>query len=308
MSWWRKRDPMMYDDESSYIDRFPQHVVRAFLEVGYERPDHIEVLSVEEAIESFVGRWGGIDDMTLLHVIQVAHGPDRLVAIFAIGHRTLTQTQDLLLPLLESPDQLERCASACCFALKRDERAIPVLLDMLVHDPPTDKRGWSEPGADPWYYSFRGRIARLFATWGPPTVVPVLRHAFVLLWEREQHGRRNEFDYWYQDATLYAIGRRGALGALSGMALPVSRLRLALVFLALGYVRADERFDDLHREMLLDRELRLEVARVLQEHFGLSVEESQEYSSHFGEDFETRMNALYTDEMGEASETETQEP
>src|SRR5579859_2865819 len=186
MSWWEKLPDNMHSaDEYWFIGRYPQHVAKAFINVSYDdsdpqcegwqwRPFH-EL--VEEAIESFAKRWGGLDDNTFQNVLQEAKGRDRLVAIFAIGLRSLPQATTLLAPFLESTNQLERCAAACCLAMKHDERALPVLEEFLLCEPPTDEQGRPAPGADIWYDSYRADIARLLATWGPPSVVPVLRKA-----------------------------------------------------------------------------------------------------------------------------------
>ncbi len=72
----------------------------------------------------------------VLRVLHEGKGADRLAAIFAIGHNpALTQATDLLLPFLTSSDLLERCAVACMFALRRDERALPILEEYLCVEP-----------------------------------------------------------------------------------------------------------------------------------------------------------------------------
>jgi hypothetical protein len=67
------------------------------------------------------------------------------------------------------------------------------------------------------------------------------------------------YDQGTQDALCYAPGRRGALSAFHGIELPAQRKRIASMYLALGYVRADERFDRLYDAILLDRELENET-------------------------------------------------
>ncbi len=122
----------MSHDEYYFVPRYPRHVACAFIAVDYDHRDVSpeEELSIpyqkwiEEAIQSFAKRWGGLDDAVFLRALQEAKGRDRLVAIFAIGHHSgLAQATDLLAPFLASADQLERCAAACMFALRRDERA-----------------------------------------------------------------------------------------------------------------------------------------------------------------------------------------
>lgn len=305
---------MLSADESWFIGRYPQHVARAFINVSYDdsdptsegwqwRPFHH---LVEEAIESFANRWGGLDDTTFLRVLQQEAGRDRLAAIFAIGHSSLPQAADLLAPFLQSADQLERCAAACCLALKRDERALPVLEEYLLCDPPTNEQGQFVPEADIWYDNYQSRIARLLATWGPASMTPILRKAFLKWWTKRERYGEDPSEYPIHDALLYALGRRGALSALHGVGLPAGRRRLAMIFLSLGYLRADERFPDIHAVMHIysgNQALRQEVASVLTEHFALSEEESQETLLSFGGDYQRREDAWYSiDEEDEDAE------
>lgn len=319
MSWWNTYpNNMLSADESWFIGRYPQHVARAFIDVSYNdsdptsegwqwRPFH---LLVEAAIESFAKRWGDLDDLTFLRVLEQGEGRDRLAAIFAIGHSDLPQAADLLAPFLQSADQLERCAAACCLALKQDERALPVLEEYLLCDPPTNEQGQSVPEADIWYDTYQSRIARRLATWGPASMTPILRKAFLKWWDKREKYGEDPSEYPIHDALLYALGRRGALSALHGVGLPAGRRRLAMIFLSLGYLRADERFPDLHAAMHIysgNQALRQEVASVFVEHFALSEEESQKTLLSFGEDHQRREGTWCSvDEENEDTEGEDQ--
>lgn len=319
MSWWKAYpDNKLFADEAWFIGRYPQQVAKAFISVSYDdsdptsegwqwRPFH---LLVEEAIESFAKRWGDLDDTTFLRVLEQGEGRDRLAAIFAIGHSSLPQAADLLVPFLHSTDQLERCAAACCLALKRDKRALPVLEEYLLCDPPTNEQGQSVPEADIWYDTYQSRIARQLATWGPASMTPILRKAFLKWWDKRERYGEDPSEYPIHDALLYALGRRGALSALHGIALPAGRRRLAMMFLSLGYLRADEHFPDMHAAMHIysgNQALRQDVASVLVEHFALSEEESQKTLLSFGGDYQRRENAWYsTGEGNEAMENEGQ--
>jgi hypothetical protein len=139
-------------DECCFVPRYPRHVAQAFLAVSYDDDETLteEDITipyqhrVEETIEQFAQRWEGLDDSVFRRVLQEAKGRDRLVAIFALGTnsaRADAEALALLEPLLRSPDQLERCAAACMFALRRDERAIPVLEEYLLHEPPENEQG-----------------------------------------------------------------------------------------------------------------------------------------------------------------------
>lgn len=296
MSWWNLApDTLLFGEEDYLTDRYPQHVAKAFIAVDDSDFDAREKAFeevVEEAIVSFAQRWGGLDDATFLRVLQQGSGRDRLAAIFAIGHSPLPQAAELLAPFLGSADLQERCAAACMLALRRDERALPVLAEYLLHDAPSDDGGW--------YDIYRSRIAGLLATWGPAWLTSVLRQTFLNMWEREyQQGKfTNDFDYHIHDTLLYALGRRGALAALHGVKLTASRRCLAMIYLALGYLRADERVADPHRNALLIRgsltpDLKAEVAVVLSEHFALSEQEARACVNSYGRDYLTRRKVSY---------------
>src|SRR5579883_711378 len=301
-------EPMSWD-EGYFVPRYPRHIARAFLAVSYDEWEMTEEeletpyqQRIEKAIQRFVERWGGLGDATFLRALQEAQGRDRLVAIFALGHNSLlSDAPDLLAPFVTSSDQLERCAAACMFALRRDERALPVLEEYLLHEPPKDEQDRYLPESEVWYASERCRIARLLATWGPPSVIPVLRQAFLHLWRLESEEGGNVYDQETQDALCYALGRRGALSAFHGIELPAQRRRIASMYLALGYVRADERFERLYDAILLDREREQELIQVFMEQFALSEEESRETIHSYPTDTERRRYATYG--IGEYDET-----
>lgn len=299
-------------DECYFVPRYPCHVAQAFLAVSYDDDGMLteEDISipyqhrVEEAIQQFARRWGGLDNLVFRRVLQEATGRDRLVAIFALGTKsTMADAEALALlnPLLSSSDQLERCAAACMFALRRDERAIPVLEEYLLHEPPENEQGQYLPDASIWYDNYRSRVARLLATWGPPSIIPALRQAFLHLLGQEEEKGANTYDQSAQDALCYALGKRGALSAFHGVELPAQRRRIAMMYMALGYVQADERFDRLYDAILLDRGLQQELAEVLMKQFALSEEESKQIVYEYPADTERRRHATYG--IGEWDET-----
>ncbi|HEX6108283.1 MAG TPA: hypothetical protein VFZ02_02635, partial [Ktedonobacteraceae bacterium] len=61
----------------------------------------------------------------------------------------------LLAPFLTSPDQLERCATACMFALRRGERTLPVLEEYFLQEALEDERGRFLPESRVWYKNYR---------------------------------------------------------------------------------------------------------------------------------------------------------
>jgi hypothetical protein len=225
-------------------------------------------------------------------VLEQGSGRDRLAAILAIGHSPLPQVADLLAPFLESAERKERWAAACMLALRRDERAWPVLADNLPQEVVPHEQVWRD--------DYGSRIIGLLATWGPAWLTPLLRQAFLWLWEQEytQGQWTTHVEYALQDALLYALGRRGALAALHGVKLTASRQRLAMIYLALGYLRADERivdpFGNAHlMSGLLPPDLQAEVVVVLSDQFALSEQEAQVCVTSYGSDYLTRRKVSY---------------
>jgi hypothetical protein len=109
----------------------------------------------------------------------------------------------------------------------------------------------------------------------------------------EQEQKESFPNYRVRMACSMLLGRRGALAALHGMALPDPHQRLAMIYLALGALRADERFDNpyrnnLHHEMLVNRQLMQEVVSICTAQFGLSEQEAQQCVNSFGSDYNER--------------------
>jgi hypothetical protein len=145
---------------------------------------------------------------------------------------------------------------------------------------------------DDVYSTWPAGAPRILAEWGDSQAVPPLRHA---LWE----ARRAELavpepppeewlvagghvnveptsvrQYWrrYEDELVYALGRLGAFGALTGIELPEDVLDEWRVHLVMGYLHS--RHDIMGIWLWKDNPQLLEDVTQLLEHvFGLSVEE-----------------------------------
>lgn len=308
-TWSRSHEDVLFGYEAELWDRYPRHVAQAFFAVSYENALPItegdcynQDEEAAKAIEAFTQRWGGLSDEVFVHVLQQAQDRDRLAALFAIGHSSLLHAADLLAPFLASPDLLVRCAAAVVLELRRDERSLPVLEEYLLADAPTleaegprlgGKIRRIQPEAEMWFYAYRQFIVGIVADFGPASMTAVLRKAFLKYWEQEQKASFQP-NYRVIDGLLYALGRRGALASLHGIALPNLHQRLAMIYLALGVLRADERFDhlyrgNLHHEMLVNCALKQEVASVCMTHFGLSEQQAKQYVSLFGSDYNERL-------------------
>ena len=306
-TWEKSHEEVIFGYEAELWDRYPHHVVRAFFAVSYtdiipvsQGDIYNEDEEVGKAIEAFAHRWGGLSDETFLQVLKQAQDRDRLVAIFAVGHSSLPQAADVLAPFLNSASLLERYAAAIVLGLRRDERSLPVLEEYILADEPViavedSHQGQTtqrlQPEAQIWFGRYRPAIAGLFATFGPASVGTVLRKAFLKYWEEEQ--KKPSPNYRLPDGLLYALGKRGDFGVLQDLSLPDFQRHLALIYLALGALNADERFvrqigDDLYHEMLVNRELHQEVVSMCTTRFGLTEQEAQECVAQYGSDYQRR--------------------
>ena len=264
--------------------------------------------STEEMAEAYASRWGGLDMQTFQRVLEEGQGDDKVIAIFAIGLSGASEAQACLVPLLESPVDVQRWASACCLGLLKDERAIPALEQMLVAVRSPQQRRLRQPGFGPWFSLYQQKIAALFATWGPPTVVATLRQAFANIWHLQKQGYCFWFDDDYQDNICCALGQRGAFETLSGLDLCGPRLRLAMIALALGFLQAHEPFENVFHKMSGNKELEQEAARVLEQRFALSSQESLNYLKNYSIDWLWRMEQVEAymnrDEQGPVKDEE----
>src|SRR5260370_37088140 len=155
------------------MDDWPEYITQAFEAVRLAGTEE----DAEKAIESFASRWGGLDLDIFKQVLEERKGQDRLIALFALGYSQEPEARLLLLPFLASPHQRERWACAVCLGQLRDERAIPVLKEMLLEE------GYENlTGDDNSLYQVdfcsetqRGRAASLLAAWNIPQSVPSLR-------------------------------------------------------------------------------------------------------------------------------------
>ncbi|MBX5456625.1 MAG: HEAT repeat domain-containing protein [Thermogemmatispora sp.] len=269
--------------EPGYLPRqYPRSIARAFLLMDYDEEEEPgDDLArpwyrvAWEAAEAFVERWGGVDEETLKRVLREGEGRDRL-AVFALGHSSCEGVNETLAPLLEHPDWLLRCAAACCLVLRRDERAIPVIERYLLTPAPivVDSEGRVSvvPEASGWYDLYKQLIPWVLAGWGPSSLLSRLRQALLgRCKEEEDHSRPSPTRTGCLKALSYALGRRGALGALHGIRLPGSLRWLTSLYLTPGYLRAVERFDceDLPMQLRPEATLGREVLTFLQDHFAL---------------------------------------
>ncbi len=277
---------------------FPDSVEHAF--------NAIRVINTEEwlqeDIEAFQERWGGVDLLTFARVLQQAQGDDQMVAAFAIGHTRSAWARGLLLPFLQSDDPGVRWAAALSLGEMKDERARPVLVRMLGEFLPPPYTPLGEVGPD-WFEVRHMHVAHLLGRWGDPALIPALRETLVRVWQVErdapehmnQAGTQLRWDY--QDELAYALGQLGAFDALAGLEVPAHRSRVWTVNLAMGYLNVQDRYrttclgfigDPMHVQAY--QGLLPLLLQVLQQQVGLSRQEATTYLQGYGHDYFRRFD------------------
>jgi hypothetical protein len=244
----------------------------------------------EWEVEAFASRWGGLHTEVFVRVLAEGGGDDKVFAIFAIGYLNEAWAQQQMWSFVESPVRKERWASAYCLGVQHNEDALPYLRRILVDAlDPTEEMSLEE---ESWYAVQHDYVAKLLTSWGVATVVPDLRQAFLAAHAfQEAKPHANSYLFVYQDTLTYALGQFGAVGALTGIELPSFQRRVAMVYMALGILRIQDRYKvgDYVAIMISDKKLQAEVAEVLGQHFGLSESERQDMVSTFWHDAQERV-------------------
>ena len=252
---------------------------------------------IQEDIEAFQERWGGVDLVTFAHVLHHGKGDDQVVAAFAVGYTRSAWARDLLLPFLQSDDPGVRWAAALSLGEMKDERARPVLIQMLLEFLPPPYTPLGEVGPD-WFEIEHLQVAHLLGRWGDHALIPTLRETLMRVWQAERdapadinhasidHGRL------YQDELAYALGQLGAFDVLTGLMVPTPRKRVWMVNLALGYLNVQEHYrtncigfigDPMH--VANYQNLLPLLLQVLHQRLGLSSQEAASYLQEYGEDY-----------------------
>jgi hypothetical protein len=257
------------------LDEVAPNVARAFY--GYDEWD----------VEAFASRWGGLHTEVFVHVLAQGGGDDKVFAIFAIGYLEEAWAQQQMWSFVESPVRKERWASAYCLGVQHNEDVLPYLKKILVDAlDPTEEMSLEE---ESWYSVQHDYVAELLVSWGPATLVPDLRQAFLAVQAlREAKPHTYAYLFSYQDTLAYALGRYGAVGALTGITLPLQQQRIAMVNIALGVIRAKDRYVNIVSQMMHNEDLHHEVAEVLGYHFAFSESEREEVVEMFGDDWQQR--------------------
>lgn len=205
--------------------RWPDPIQRAFFDAWIDEDDMPDGMR-DQRTETFQMRWGVLDRSAFQRALQEGDEADRLCALFTLGYLAPAGVEDLLVPFLSSPVRKERWTSAIALGEGKDERAFPVLQELLVEKmdyfptsgekdlnkafsnavmvakerfdnpdwhqvaDPTIMKAWDEMqtyGSEYWWYTLhRINITKLLGAWGDSRAIPVLRQALQRCWEIDQ--------------------------------------------------------------------------------------------------------------------------
>ncbi len=260
------------------MDARPDYLDRAFRAVYYGGDS-------ERDIDTFAQRWHGLEAEAFLRAFESGTPEEKAVALFALSYSNHPNAQAILSTALESVEPMERWASALSLAERKDERVLPVLLSFFKEMLPPRMHPLERKGG--LYHYWRIRAAFLLGEWGRKDLVPALREAFDTAWKLEQADIIDRKHVWhdYQDELVYALGRLEAFGALVGFSLPVPRLQLWVVLLACGSLQARSRYGNLLTQVQINQTLREEIARVLEQRFGVPPEQQTAYIDSYAQTY-----------------------
>lgn len=244
----------------------------------------------EKFFEPFIQRWGKPNPETLSSVLVSGSPEEKAIALFALGYSNSQQAKKALLPFLHSKEPMERWASALSLGMMKEEAALPVLIHLLDEFLPLQTYPIEKDGG--LYHFWRMKAVNVLGNWNHREIVPALHEALTKSWEIEQEEQPMLKHIWhpYQDELLYALGRKGAFGVLTGFSLPSARRRIWMILLSCGFLRTRTRYGELLTQIQINSKLQQEVAGILEQRFGLTVQERTESIDNFAEDYYARMS------------------
>ncbi len=253
-----------------------------------------------QEMKAFLARWGGVDRETFVRVLANGQGEERLLAICVLGESNLPQARTLLLPFLQSVHPQERWLSAFYLGRKKEQLALPMLITMLTEYLPSEEL--PIPDNMMWFDEWRISVVSTLLLWKDASLVPAFRRALLRSVKAEQFlpdhpvQRRIILLNWYiyQDSLSYALGRKGAFGALLGIPLSPRRQRIAMLKMVMGYkkVKACPIGSALEYLWEQEGEQRTSMKAVLEQRFGLSEEEQEDTLNNFKQDLAARERYL----------------
>lgn len=295
----------------------------------YDAFEHVHAAGTkEETFEAFVSQWGGLEPEHFVQALKHGSGDDRIVSFFALPAMEYPHSTELLTPFLESPSQQERCASAYCLA-KIDAKSVASYLEAWVLEccsferrKEVDQQGGGVWWEMHWCCAYLLDVIPRLSAINIPSLIPLLRSAFQSLLRIEKELDFFFFEWHAYDALAHALGEHGAFSALADIDMPLPHREMMMINMAFGFLQIEEskgtRFSDYLNN---DKTVRQQVGALLQQHFGLSVEEQEQVTDwlHFSKNAKARerwyakkgatdWDAIDWDEEWEEEEQEEKEP
>lgn len=242
---------------------------------------------------------GGLHARAIHQALREANDLDRIAAMFLLGcyHQLGEEAQrwaeSILHPFRESPDLLERGASAIPFAWRNERHVLPVLRTFLTeslspqHPSPVAKPHVVLALCDDW----RIDVVRLLGQWQIPSLLPVFCEvwlALVSLLEqqallpRSQRGRHQKYLFDCIDQIAFALGQLDAFAVLDDLPLSAPEKENALIHMACGHlwVHHPDQWrlvPEANLHLKTDHDLAAAVVRVLEQQCGMSSSEGKHH-------------------------------
>jgi hypothetical protein len=280
---------------------------RALEMLGYtETPD-------STLLQAFAARWGAVTPKSLESAIGEGEGEEKLFAIFALGYSdglTLAQ-RNLIQTQLADMNALVRWASAICLGQAGDKRALPVLCQMLTEYLP---QRWEDyfQAPEPRFEQWRTYAPILLGSLGEPLAMPPLRQTLRMLvkllgqqtvspdmlfdLEPADYPPEQRNLVFFQDDIVYALGRLGAFGALTGLNAAAPYLDMWMVHLVMGSLHGQYGWEDMMRWKYFP-ELEADITHALLSKFGLGLDEQTRALDIYGRKKLVELIATYREEL-----------
>lgn len=257
----------------------------------------------EGAVLHFLTRYGDLSAAAAIQAHQQGEGDERQYALYLMGCLGTQEALDYLLTVLRSGNEAEERASAICLANHRIPQAVPALIEYLkgpkgMELTPETWREW----LDVSFRMSQGYVPVLLGRLGDVRAVPPLREALArmsrvidpVVADLHQRGISLELgpedEYsedhtvladahlleLYQDSIVYALGRLGAFGALSGLMLETDEQWLWIIHLVMGHLHQKYPIVEIRRWEEMPG-LRADLESLLERVFGLTAEERENY-------------------------------
>ncbi|GCE15803.1 eIF2A-related protein [Tengunoibacter tsumagoiensis] len=270
----------------SYNVTPPSYVAKAFQLVHHYGAD--------EAYEEFASRWGGLDIRTFEEAALRGESTDRLVAILALDELKSAETSEFLWKMLPSASRRDRALCSIALAKRNDERAFPLLKQLLQQGITTEEHLWAaenrgEEAADDiqWLRSCCDDAVRLLEARKDAELPALVRREYQRMWDAERLSETWIGGQSFYDTLAYALGDYGDYTFVQQLQLPPVHYKVALVYMALGALHVMLSSDeDIFAVVQIEEQ---QILTFLHEHTTLSKGERDECVGRFYRHFQERL-------------------